>query len=111
MADLSKYTAGILTEDDRPLFQEAVVSALHGAPRGAYILVWIACAEGLKRKFHEAALRDSKANKVLGDIAQKEAQQKSVDLFILSSAKDYGFIDDVGFQRLEYVYKMRCIYG
>lgn len=111
MADLSKYAAKILTEDDRPLFQEAVAAALHGAPRGAYILVWIACAEGLKRKFHEAAVRDAQANRILGDIAQKEAQQRSVDMLILSSAKGYGFIDDVGFQKLEYVYKMRCIYG
>jgi hypothetical protein len=51
MADISKYTAKIPVEADRPLFQEAVASALHGAPRGSYILIWIACAEGLKRRF------------------------------------------------------------
>ncbi len=111
MADISKYTAKIPEEADRPLFQEAVASALHGAPRGSYILIWIACAEGLKRRFREAAVRDGKANKILGDITQKEEQQKSVDMFILSSARDYGFIDDVAFQKLEYVYKMRCVYG
>ena len=91
MADISEYTAKILDEADRPLFQEAAASALNGAPRGAYILIWIACAEGLKRKFREAAVRDGKANIILGDIDQKEKQQKSVDMFILTRAKDYGF--------------------
>src|SRR5436305_15147032 len=104
MADLSKYAARILTEDDRPLFQEAVESALHDAPRGAYILIWIACAEGLKRKFREAAVRDHNANKILGQITQAENQQRSADMLILTKAKDYGFIDDVAFQKLEYVY-------
>jgi hypothetical protein len=111
MADLSKYTAGILTEDDRSLFQEAEASGLLGAPRGAYILVWIACAEGLKRKFREAAVRDGEANRIFGQITQAENQQSSADMLILTKAKDYGFIDDVAFQKLEYVYKMRCIYG
>ena len=111
MVDLSKYTTGILTEDDRPLFQEAEASAFHGAPRGAYILIWIACAEGLKRKFREAARRDGQANTILGQIVNAENQQKSVDMIILTSAKKYGFLDDVAFQKLEYIYKMRCIYG
>lgn len=111
MADITKYTANILTDDDRPLFQEAVTSALHGAPRGAYILIWIACAEGLKRKFREAALRNGQANKIVSQIIQMENQQKSVDVFILTKAKEYGFIDDVAFQKLEHVYKMRCVYG
>ena len=110
MIDISKYSEKILSEDDRPLFQEAV-NLLHGASRGAYILIWIACAEGLKRKFHEASLRDGEANEILGKIANMESQQKSVDTFILKSAKEYGFISDVAFQKLEYVYKLRCVYG
>lgn len=111
MADLSKYTAEVLAEDDRPLFQEAAVSALHGAPRGAYILIWIACAEGLKRKFREAVVRDGKANKSLDRIAAVEKQHKSADLTILEEAKDYGFINDGAFQKLKHVYDMRCVYG
>ncbi len=111
MADLSKYTAQILTEDDRPLFQEAEICAFHGALRGAYILVWIACAEGLKRKFREARLRDGQANRMLGEITNAENQQRSADMIILTKSKDYGFIDAVAFQKLEYIYKMRCVYG
>ncbi len=111
MADISEYAARILTEEDRPLFQEAVASALHGAPRGAYILIWIAGAEGLKRKFHEAVVRDGNANKSIKRIDQAESTHHSADMVILDEAKNYGFIDDVAYQKLKYVYDMRCVYG
>ncbi len=111
MADLSKYTAQILTEDDRPLFHEAEICASHGALRGAYVLVWIACAEGLKRKFREAVVRDGKVNKIIDRITQAESNHHSVDLTILKEAKNYGFIGDGAFQKLEHVYTMRCVYG
>lgn len=111
MADISEYAARILTEEDRPLFQEAEAAALHGAPRGAYILIWIACAEGLKRKFREAVIRDGNANKSIKRIEQAESNHQSADMVILDEAKNYGFIDDVAFQKLKYVYDMRCVYG
>ena len=111
MADLSKYTAQILTEDDRLLFHEAEICASHGALRGAYVLVWIACAEGLKRKFREAVVRDGKVNKIIDRITQAESNHHSVDLTILKEAKNYGFIGDGAFQKLEHVYTMRCVYG
>src|SRR4051812_39107003 len=95
MADISEYAAKILAEEDRPLFREAVASALHGAPRGAYILVWIACAEGLKRKFREAVVRDGNANKSIKKFEQAEGNHHSADMVILDEAKNYGFIDDV----------------
>ena len=30
---------------------------------------------------------------------------------ILSEAEKYGFVSDVGYQKLEHIYKMRCIFG
>jgi hypothetical protein len=111
MADISEYAARILTEEDRPLFQEAVAAALHGAPRGAYILIWIAGAEGLKRKFHEAVVRDGNANKSIKRIDQAESTHHSADMVILDEAKNYGFIDNVTYQKLKYVYDMGCVYG
>lgn len=111
MADISEYAARILAEEDRPLFQEAVASALYGAPRGAYILIWIAGAEGLKRKFHEAVVRDGNANQSIKRIDQAESTHHSADMVILDEAKNYGFIDDVTYQKLKYVYDMRCVYG
>jgi len=111
MPNLKKYQDKILSEDDKTLFGEAVVAASKGAPRGAYILIWISGAESLKRKFKEAALRDGRAGQILGEIQQGEDQHKSVDLLILKRAKEYGFIDDTAFQKLEHVYDLRCLYG
>jgi hypothetical protein len=111
MPDLSSYEPRVLSADDQPLFQEAVVSAREGAARGAYILIWISGAESLKRKFREASPRDPIAARIKAKIAQDESRHKSVDMLILDKAKEYGFIDDAAHQRLEYVYKMRCVYG
>lgn len=111
MANLKKYSDKILSDQDKTLFQEAVVSASKGAPRGAYILIWITCAESLKRKFKEAAVRDGQANRIVGQIKTAEDNHKSVDMLILGQAKDYGFIDDTAFQKLEHVYNLRCLYG
>ncbi|HEU5187363.1 MAG TPA: hypothetical protein VFT87_02565 [Candidatus Saccharimonadales bacterium] len=111
MANLKKYAEKILSEQDKTLFQEAVVSASKGAPRGAYILIWIACAESLKRKFKEAALRDGQANRVVGQIQTAEDNHQSADMLILNQAKSYGFIDDAAFQKLEHIYDLRCLYG
>jgi hypothetical protein len=111
MANIKKYLDEVLSEDDKTLFQEAVSSASKGAPRGAYILIWIACAESLKRKFKEASLRDGQAGRIVGEIQDGEDNHRSVDLLILDRAKSYGFIDDTTFQKLKHVYDLRCLYG
>lgn len=111
MANLRRFEPQILSSEDRTLFQEAIVSASRGAPRGAYILIWLSCAESLKRKFKEAAIRDGQANRVVGRIQNDEASHKSVDMLILNEAKNYGFIDDATHQKLAHVYDLRCLYG
>ena len=111
MTDLSKYLKDIISEHDKTLFNEAAVSAVNGAPRGAYILLWLSAAESLKRKFKEASLRDAKAGQITGEIQTAEDNHKSVDLLILKRAKEYGFIDDTAFQKLEHIYNLRCLYG
>ena len=111
MADLSSYVESVLSPADRELFHEAAISAAHGARRGAYILIWISCAESLKRKFREAAQRDPSAQKVVQQIENSEQQHSSVDMKILAEAKKYGFIDDTVYQKLKFIYDMRCVYG
>jgi len=111
MANLTKYQEMVISNDDRPLFDEAVLSADVNAYRGAYILVWLSCVESLKRKFHEASKRDDVAGKTIGKIKEYEKDKKSTDMLILSKARNYGFIDDSVYQALENIYKMRCIYG
>ena len=111
MIDLSSYQKRVIADDDKPLFNEAVKSAQAGALRGAYILLWLSCLESLKRKFREAALRDSNAGKIVGNFETAEKNHKSIDRIIISDAQKYGFVSDYAYQKLEYIYDMRCIFG
>lgn len=111
MPGLSDYQPEILAQEDKSLFDEAVKSAQGGALRGAYILVWLSCAESLKRKFKEAATRDNRAQQITTEIEAKEANRQSADALILKRANEYELIDDVALQKLTYVYDMRCVYG
>ena len=109
--DLTSYLNKILDVEDRPLFEEAVVAASSGILRSAYLIIWISCAESLKRRFREAQKRDGVARKIVGDITDKESNHKSVDKFVLDKSKEYGFINDSEHTILYHVYQMRCIYG
>ncbi|ROR32579.1 hypothetical protein [Inmirania thermothiophila] len=109
--DLSKYARNILADEDRPLFDEAVKAGKAGALRAAYVMIWLACAESLKRRFREAQKRDSAAGRIVSDIEKKEREHKSVDKFVLDKAHEYGFLSDSGHTILNHVYEMRCLYG
>ena len=109
--NLSEYQNRVLADEDKPLFDEAVDSAQVGALRGAYILLWLSCLESLKRKFKEAALRDHTVQKIVGEFEERENKHQSIDKFILSEAQEYGFVSDVAYQKLENIYKMRCVFG
>ena len=111
MVDLSNYADKILADEDRPLFDDAVEAGKAGAPRAAYVMIWLACAESLKRRFREAQKRDSAAGRIVGDIETKEREHKSVDKFVLEKAHEYGFLSDSGHTILNHVYEMRCLYG
>ncbi len=111
MASIDSYASKIHDPEDRPLFDEAVKSAEGGALRAAFIMLWLSCAESLKRKFREAQKRDGAAGKIVGEIEKKEGEQKSVDKFLLEKAKEYGFISDSAHTILMNVYELRCVYG
>jgi hypothetical protein len=111
MVDISRYAARVHDAQDRPLFDDAVKSAAAGALRGAYVMLWLSCAESLKRKFREAGMRDANAGKIVGEIAKKEEDQRSVDKFILEKSKEYGFISESAFKILLHIYELRCVYG
>jgi hypothetical protein len=111
IGQLDIYATQVLDDQDRVLFDEAVRASKAGAMRGAYVLIWLSCAESLKRRFNAVRLRDANANRVAGEIARKEAAHQSIDSYLLGEAKTYGFIDDAGFTRLHHIYEMRCVYG
>jgi len=109
--DLSSYANNILADEDRPLFDEAVEAGKAGALRAAYVMIWLACAESLKRRFREAQQRDNAAGKIVGEIEAGENAHKAVDKFVLKKALEYGFVSDSGHAILNHIYEMRCIYG
>lgn len=109
--NLSHYADNILAAEDRPLFDDAVKAGKAGALRAAYVMIWLACAESLKRRFREAQKRDHAASKIVGEIETKEKEHKAVDKFVLMKAHEYGFVSDSGYTVLNHVYEMRCLYG
>lgn len=109
--DLRLYAERVLSPEDRPLFDEAVEAASAGALRAAYVMIWLSCAESLKRRFNEAKRRDNTAGKIVGEMNRMEAQQKAVDRFLLDRAREYGILSATGHTLLKQVYEMRCIYG
>ncbi|MEW6064582.1 hypothetical protein P378_15520 [Desulforamulus profundi] len=111
MLDLTNYKNRILSDDDIPLFEDAVKAASNNALRAAYVMIWLACAESLKRRFREAQKRDSTAGRIVGQIEQREVEHKSVDKFVLEQARVYGFLSDSAHTILTHVYDMRCLYG
>ena len=111
IVDLTNYADNILSEEDRPLFDEAVEAGKTGALRAAYMMIWLACAESLKRRFREAKKRDGTAGKIVGEIESKESEHKAVDKFVLTKAREYGFVSDLDHTELNHVYNMRCLYG
>ena len=111
MSYIKNLNKKILFELDKPLFEEATKSADAGAFRGAYIMLWLSCAESLKRRFKESSIRDNTANKIISDIIRKEEAHQSIDKYILDKSKEYGLINDSEYQELFLIYNMRCVYG
>ena len=109
--DLNQYIDGILSDEDRPLFVDAVKSAEVGALRASYVMIWLACAESLKRRFKEAARRDNSAGIIVREITRKEQAHHSIDKYLLDKAKEYGFISDAAHTDLSHVYDMRCLFA
>ena len=109
--DLSIYAEKILSTEDLPLFNDAVQAAEAGVLRAAYLMIWLACAESLKRRFREAQTRDNVAGEIVGSIEEKEQDHKAVDKFVLDKAREYGFLSDSSYTVLYHIYEMRCLYG
>jgi hypothetical protein len=109
--DIARYADCIHDEEDRPLFDDAVKAASTTALRAAYVMIWLCCAESIKRRFREAEKRDGLAGKIVGEINKKEEDHKAIDRFLLEKAKEYGFISETAYTILLNIYGMRCLYG
>lgn len=108
---LHVYLTRVLSDQDRVLFEEAARTAQVSALRAAYVMTWLSCAESLKRKFKEMAIRDATARKVSSEIEQREATHRAVDTYILKEAEKYGLITAAEYTQLDQIHTMRCIYA
>ncbi len=111
VVDIGNYAEKILAAEDLPLFDDAVEAGKAGALRAAYVMIWLTCAESLKRRFREAQKCDCAAGEIVGEIENKEKEHRAVDKFVLTKAHEYGFISDSGHTVLNHIYEMRCLYG
>lgn len=108
---LASYLEKLVSDEDKILFDEAVRCTGVSAFRAAYVLIWICCAESLKRKFRELSSRDDNARKVIRRIQDLEDRHSAIDKYVIDEAKKYGFITDSEATKLEHIYTMRCLYG
>lgn len=111
MPDLDAYIERVYDDEDKILMREASACFAAGANRAAYITVWLATAESLRRKFVEAASRDQKASKIVGDIRDREAAHRAVDAMLIEKAKEYGFVTAAEAMRLRHLYENRNVFG
>lgn len=110
--NLDKFLREIETEEDKQLFTEACKCSSMGAYRAAYIMLWLSCIESLKRKFKTAKRNDPRAEEIVEEINQRENEGESVDLYVLETSKDYGFIkNDIQEQHLRNIYEDRCVFA
>ena len=101
----------ILHEEDRSMFEDVAKTIRAKANRSAYIMIWITCAESLKRRLQWASDRDSQAGKLLGKIEEAEEKHHAVDSMLVDSCKIIGVISDVESTRLMQIYENRNLYG
>ncbi len=111
MTKLQQYVDAVLDDDDRVLMAEASNCLAAGAPRAAYLMVWLAIAESLRRKFVASEPRDDVAGKIMGEIRQREAAHKAVDALLIERAAEYGLITDAEKTRLRHLYERRNVFG
>lgn len=109
--NLGKYMVPINNEADLPLIIDAAKAATVGAYRAAYIMVWLACAESLKRRFREAAERDNQAGQILARIETMEREHKAIDKVLLDKSEEYGFLSSSDHTILRQIYELRSIYA
>ena len=108
---LQSLRSRILHEDDCAMFDDVAKVISAGAHRSAYIMLWISCAESLKRRLKWAAEKDNQAGKLLGEVEDAEQKHHAVDAKLIKACNKIGVISDVEATHLSQIYENRNIYG
>jgi hypothetical protein len=107
MAGLVPIESKLFDARDGVLLAEAMVCRDVKAFRGAYILTWIAVAEGLKWRFAELTARDRDMAKFVAETERIERDGGTIDQRLLDQAKKSGLVSDAEFKQLTYLKDMR----
>ena len=108
---LSDIASRISHDEDRCMFEDVAKTIRAKANRSAYIMIWITCAESLKRRLLWSSEKDSQAGKLWGEIEEAEGKHHAVDAKLVDACKKIGIISDVESTRLSQIYENRNIYG
>ena len=92
---------------DKILLDEARRCQEAGALRAAFILTWIAVAEGLRWRFREMSLRDGQMARWMTETDRQEASGATIDQRLLDHAKTSGLVSEPEFRKLSYLKDMR----
>ena len=96
--------------EDSKLYEEAIACLNAKAYRASYIMIWLSCAESLKRKFKDAASTgDSDAQRHYSKLCKDEKEHKSIDKLLIDKAKAYGFLDDFEHEELAGIFSSRSV--
>lgn len=106
-----KLRKQIEVKQDIILFNEVIRCFNAKAYRMAYIATWIAIAESLKNKFKLMAEKDSAIDGFVKQIERLENTHHPVDKAILEEAQKIGILDELSYQKIEPILKMRNIYA
>jgi len=106
-----KYLKEVHYKQDKILFSESLELAESGHYRSAYIMVWLSCAESIKRRFQESKGRDTKAQAYCNEIDTAEENHSAVDNILLKKAFEYGIISDAERLKLHHIFEDRCMYA
>lgn len=98
-------------EEDKVLLNEAKIGAENGALRSAYIMLWLACVESIKRRFKDLEPFDNVIGSVNADIRRKEEAGQSIDKFLVGKYLEHGYIESMEHRSLLEIYSSRCIFA
>lgn len=107
MIDISK----IKDPSDRPLIDESIKLFENGFYRSSYIMAWLSGVESLRRRFEAGRNVSTSLETIYNEIRRMEGNKKSIDAYVIEKAKDSFMISDLEYQKLEYFYRMRCIFS
>ncbi|WP_296012433.1 hypothetical protein [uncultured Treponema sp.] len=103
-------TSDVIDAHDKELIEDVIRLYKTGFCRASYLMAWLCCVESFRTKFKTMAEKgDDKT--IWERIKFIENSHKSADLDIVQEAYKADFINEVEKQKLEYFYKIRCIYG